>query len=208
MLPKIANDTIAIIGGGPSLKGFDWAPLKAIGWPIITVNNAWKLFPQALIGFFADARWWRLNGATMLEGFEGRIMTAAPQQRFVEHIRLTHLRREYNAPLGLAPDLVAGMDSGTMAVNLAYHLGARRIVLFGMDMTYEGDSHWHKEHVWETTPERYEQTFAPVLIKMIEALRQRGVSVIRATQPGVDAAPYHALDFHNMWTYPQSKALA
>ena len=43
--------------------------------------------------------------------------------------------------------VVTGKNSGYAAVNLAYHLGAERILLLGFDMKMRGDSrHWFGAH--------------------------------------------------------------
>lgn len=39
-----------------------------------------------------------------------------------------------------------GGNSGYQAVNLAYHLGARKIILLGFDMHRKHGGHWHGEH--------------------------------------------------------------
>lgn len=50
--------------------------------------------------------------------------------------------------LCLAPPIICrGANSGFQALNLAVHLGARRIVLLGYDMQRTGGlSHWHGDH--------------------------------------------------------------
>jgi len=46
------------------------------------------------------------------------------------------------------PDEVAwNRNSGASAINLAYHLGAKRVVLLGYDMRrVDGEPNWHKDH--------------------------------------------------------------
>lgn len=40
-----------------------------------------------------------------------------------------------------------GLNSGYQAINLAYHTGAKRIILLGYDMQHTGGkSHWHGDH--------------------------------------------------------------
>lgn len=40
----------------------------------------------------------------------------------------------------------SGGNSGFQAINLAVHLGVRRIVLVGFDMRTDNGIHWHGEH--------------------------------------------------------------
>lgn len=38
-------------------------------------------------------------------------------------------------------------NSGASAINLAWHLGASKVVLYGFDMRdVDGESHWHNDH--------------------------------------------------------------
>jgi len=52
-----------------------------------------------------------------------------------------------------------GSNSGYQAINLAYHLGARSIILLGFDMhNHGGKTHWFGEHPKEFKADtRYER---------------------------------------------------
>lgn len=191
---EASKRSVAIIGGGPSLSGFDFTKLRGRGYYVIAVNNAYKVAPWADLCFFADARWWRHHKSELLN-FEGSLVTSTADHKTVQHSRLVRLQREYNAPLSEDPTKVSGHDSGTMAVNLAYLMGARRIVLLGFDMTFEegGPTHWHDEHIWPTRKTLYEDRFKPKLAAMVEVLKAKGLRVTRATNPGVPNVEYCAL---------------
>lgn len=192
MLDTFRGRTVAIIGGGPSLAGFDLSGIPE-HWPKIAVNNSYRLLPDAEALFFADSRWWKVHQAEIIAHFRGEIITNCPDTKAVTHPRVHRLKREYHEPIGIG-DKIAGRDSGTMAVNLAANLGASKIVLFGIDMTYAGErSHWHQDHIWATSPQRYENTFAPVLSRMVAELRKRGIGVSRATEPGLSDIPFEPL---------------
>jgi hypothetical protein len=79
-----------------------------------------------------------------------------------------------------------GSNSGYQAINLAYHFGAKRIVLLGMDMHTDGHCHWRKRTV-ETTPGDFNQTLRQTMLpkfnSLVEPLREVGVEVFNAT-PG------------------------
>jgi len=200
-LPRLDGQTVAIIGGGLSLRDYDMERVRRTGWPVLAVNNAWKLAPWAVACFFADSRYWKRLREVVLQSYAGPLVTTTPDRLAVAHPRLIHMHRDQTADLATEPGVLAGLDSGTMTVNLAFHMGAKRIVLFGFDMTFEqgGSSHWHTgmadiDHIWPAKAERYQNQFAPKLIAMIETLKTHGVSVERATEPGVPNAPYIPLD--------------
>lgn len=199
MLPNFRGRTVAIIGGGPSLKSFDLSSIPA-DWAKIAVNNSYQLVPDADLLFFADARWYQAHYPALHKAWRGRMVSPCSDHRKVPPEEVFKIAREYNAPVGEISGTnfsdpktckVAGRDSGTMAVNFAWHCGAAEIVLFGFDMTFvDGQSHWHEGHEWPTTQIRYEQMFAPILAQMADILTSRSVRISRATNPGLPNIPY------------------
>lgn len=202
-LPAVrqVSDTVAVIGGGPSLRDFDLGVIPE-DWSIITVNNSYKLIAKPDVVFFADARWYKVHREELQHRFRGRMVTTFAEFQNVPLEEVPRIARDYKADLGVKdprPDptrnpsglALAGRDSGTMAVNLAYLLGAKNIVLFGFDMQFDGErSHWHGGHIWPTTEARYQNQFAPILVRMCRELSSRSVRVWRATQPGPSDIPY------------------
>jgi hypothetical protein len=90
----------------------------------------------------------------------------------------------------LEPDTVAGFDSGSRCVNLAFHTGARRAVLLGFDMRdYPLEEWWegnfHAAHREPPVPGSRESKFAPahriMAAKILEVCP--GFAVLNAT-PG------------------------
>lgn len=194
--------TVCIVGGGPSLKpggqGYDklmcarpapdvWPNTKWIG-----VNNAYEIAPWIDLLFFADCEWWKWNRNAVLRNFpEDKIIaTATSDVRDVNGERIKRLWRDRNN-WSEDPQKVHGWDGGTMCVNLAYHLGAAKIVLFGFDMQLgpKGESQWHTKHRRKTDAENYTLNFIPRLTKSVETLDKRGVLVVRCTDPGLSCIP-------------------
>lgn len=181
--------TVCIIGGGPSLKNYDISITK--GEACIAVNNSYEIAPWSQVLHFADCSWWQWNGKEVKASkFKGIITTATSDHESVNDPILKRLWRNRDYWSDDARYLY-GWDSGTQAVNLAYHLGAVKIVLFGIDMQVgkDGACQWHKKHKRDTRKENYAQKFAPRLIKAIKALEKKGIPVVRATAPGVAEAP-------------------
>lgn len=191
--------TFHIVGGGPSLKNKrstgDMSLRSQLNtddvW--IAVNNSYKLATWADILHFADCEWWRWNGAHVLETWpkDRLITTATSDVTHVNDKRIKRFWRDRNQ-FTKDPAKLHGWDSGTQAVNLAYHLGAAKIVLWGIDMRTgpQGETQWHKEHKRETNISNYAKKFAPSLAETVRQLGLLGVPVVRATDPGIPEAPY------------------
>jgi hypothetical protein len=154
------NDTVFIIGGGPSLKTPrpQRSQCARPDQRVIAVNNAFRLVDQPDVIFYADTRWWGWNKADIASNFPAgsspparrRSPTSIPAS--AAWGATTATTADTCAPgevvsLTDDPTLLSGPDSGSMAMNLAYHFGASRIVLLGFDMGFvEGESHWHPDH--------------------------------------------------------------
>lgn len=187
-----------IVGGGPSLKSQAvMALMKRCAeqsndvW--IVVNNSYKIAPWADILFFADCDWWNWNGEHVLKHWPEpkEIVTATSDHKSV---RLPRIRRMWRNRNHFDPDprKVHGYDGGCMSVSLAYHLGATKIVLWGIDggPGPDGATQWHKEHKRDTHIPNYAKKFRPHLAAAVRALAGLGVPVVRATEPGIPEAPY------------------
>lgn len=201
------GQTVVIVGGGPSLRPLiDDGTLKK--WheaypdvPWIVVNNAYKIAPWARILHFADCQWWRWNSEHVLKNWpqDRLITTATSDVTHVKHPRVKRFWRDRNK-WSFDPQKLHGWDSGTQAVNMAYHLGAKKIILLGFDMQPARDpktkrviaTQFHNEHQRDTAVQNYERRFAPVLRKCIEILGERGISVVRSTNPGLSNVPFVA----------------
>lgn len=140
-----------IIGGGPSLKGFDFSPIH--DRRVIGVNNAFKL------GAWVDACWWgdtrwRNHNFEELSRFPGLRVCCDPDPKDIPGI-FFFLRSRSRISKGLDP--VNGRvfwngNSGVSAINFAFHTGAHRVILLGFDMKFGGESkterNYHNEHTW------------------------------------------------------------
>jgi len=181
--------TITIIGGGPSVADIDWSPEKFPN--VIAVNNAWQIAPWAAILFFGDKRWWDKwgNRERVLKGFNNRIITCLLDYKDDPRLAYRELSGK-KADLD-DPTKVLAPDSGSKAICLAYHEGAKRIELAGFDVGLDeaGRSHFHDDHKEPSNPSNY-KTFADSHRWLHGALAERGVEVVRITKPGVQEIPY------------------
>jgi hypothetical protein len=136
-----------IVGGGPSLTGFDFARLRG---RILTVNESLlyllsvNLPPDAV--FSMDNNWARHRFCEMSR-FRGEKYLAV-QEFYWPYVdqaatMLARVRRS-----GLSDDPGAIHICGTSgygALNLAYLKRAREVYLLGFDMA---GGHWHPEPAW------------------------------------------------------------
>lgn len=134
-----------MIASGPSLCAEDVNRLK--GRRVLAINNNYQMAPWAEVLYACDGHWWGWHaGRPELEAFKGRKFTQdkeAAQKYGLEYVEGVD-EPGLSARLGR---IHLGSNSGIQAINLAYHLGAIRIVLLGFDMqATEGKKHWHEDH--------------------------------------------------------------
>lgn len=180
------SSTIVCVASGPTLTVEDLALVRGQA-PVVAVNDGIRLAPWADVLYSSDRTWWRYYGG--LVGFPGlkvgvgwRQGDATPIWHTPEIQVLTHTGAE---GLELDPTgLRTGGHSGYAAINLAVHLGARRIVLLG----YSGGSVGQKTHFFgrhpaglaESTEANFE-AFRRAYQTLLEPLSAAGVSVVNAT---------------------------
>lgn len=128
-----------LVGGGPSLKGFDWSLLY--NKQVIAINRAFEVCPKAQIIYFSDLRFWNWYSSKLLKHPAKKITGSR-----LEHSEVIHYKITGSRGLDLMQNcLRSGNSSGYAAINLAVHLGATRITLLGYDMAMgmQQETHWH-----------------------------------------------------------------
>jgi len=151
-----AGHDVFIIGGGFSLKDFDWDCLL----PELTIgcNTAFKLGPSICkICIFGDPSWFK-EFRSELKDFNAPIFTNHKQYEKSDISWLWYVKRKasglHHAALGW------NGNTGAAAINLALILGAKRVYLLGFDMQRKANrSNWHnhiirpaatKPHIYKT----------------------------------------------------------
>lgn len=187
-VPRAFPDaTIVCAASGPSLTTEDLD--ACAGLPKVAVNDTYRLIPEAVAIFAADAVWWARTSAAG---------ATAPHKYYLSGggicpITGVHrLARTGQTGLELEPTgLRSGGHSGYAAINLAYHLGARKIILLGYDMRSgpDGQHHWFGEHPDRSHP-RYAQ-WLPYYTELSAALAQEGVTLINASRVTVISTVRH-----------------
>lgn len=176
--PIWQSETVYLIGGGPSLKEFKWNRLK--GKRTIAINKAIEFWPHADVMYWTDGRiysWLKEK----IHSFKGLKFTirALPYEDKSIHI----LKKGKKFGLETARDTLAhGNNSGYAAINLAIHLGAKRIVLLGYDMGSDGkNSHFHDGYPVNATNENiYKNHFLPGFDIIEHLLNDKGIKILNA----------------------------
>lgn len=171
--------TVVCIAAGPSLTPEDVEHCRGKA-RVIAINKSWDLAPWADCFYSADHKWWQhRKGEPDFKGLKVALEDDLPRGV---------LRMRYRNFEGLERDrayLAQGGNSGYQAVNLAYHLGARRILLLGYDMQLTGGrSHWHGDH-----PDGLNNPAPPLIAEWVKAfatlakeLDVEGIDVVNCTR--------------------------
>lgn len=178
-----------VVGGGPSLNGFDWSLLK--GKRSIGVNLAFTKFEPTL-NFSMDTRFlnWLLQGKygqAAKEKFERlrayKVWLATYELSLPGEIFVVRVYKSYrNGLVAFTFDMTEGIghgnNSGYAALNLAVCLAANPIYLLGFDCKHEGKrSHWHKGHPIAQSPS-IAKSFIGYFDKQAPRIRAKGFRVI------------------------------
>jgi hypothetical protein len=129
--------TACLIGTGPSLTKEQIETAQRKGFALCGVNNTWKLAPLAVL-YACNYQWWKHYWCDELALYPAQKWTTnrdAAREFWLNYIA------ETNRPgLSTSPDIVHhGHGSGYTLLNLAYLMGAERIVLLGYDLKYAPD---------------------------------------------------------------------
>lgn len=136
-----------ILGGGPSLCGFDFEQLR--GRNVIGCNSAFLPLGVGIvpITFFSDKKWHDTFHKPIAQyvAAGGEVFTQC--EALVAYSDYPYLKILKRRPRGLHNDAIGfNGNSGCSAVNLALILGAQRVLLLGFDCrppAINGRSHWH-----------------------------------------------------------------
>lgn len=171
IIPIWKNETVWIIGGGPSiLKQFNipddiingvkqkTLPMSRLSrfmkslhhQHVIGINATYLLGNWVDIVFFHDEVFFQDHKETLLK-HPGRLMTC--NNRFLNRPeeRVEYIPKDRTKVLGIHTDATKiswNYNSGAAAISLAAHLGAKRIILLGFDMGGGStpETHFHTEH--------------------------------------------------------------
>lgn len=167
------ESTVVCLGTGPSLTQQDVDHVRGKA-KVIAVNDAYRLAPWADALYACDAKWWNWHkGAPSFAGLKFGLQMGARHWPGVQIVGKTGSHGIEWRRVGIR----TGNNSGYQAINLAIHLGAKRILLLGYDMS---GTHFFGRHRDGSLP-----PFAVCLkafATMVPDLKAHDVSVINCTR--------------------------
>lgn len=182
------NNEAFIVGGGPSLIGFDWGNLE--GKFIIAINRAYEVLPDAQIVYFTDNDYWERHKVEMKKhkGMLCRGRIARRPDIVDPDVTEFQLQPQPSGWSDQYGELYHGSNSTYACIQLAAQLGFNKIRLLGIDMKHNGVynrgkknnlgvTHWHNGHR-RTDPSTAYKMFMGHYSKMVPLAKQRGVEII------------------------------
>lgn len=176
--PWWADKPVYIIGGGPSLRGFDFRRLAALDAYVLGVNQAMFDAPcdagLTVDQDFLNKRWDALAEAAqrievIIAGCTGRLPGAV------------NMAKNWGGGLSADPKLVMSCgSSGYAAVNAAVLKRAKKIILLGFDYSTAGGAHYHNAYPWFEPHDAWSQ-WAMQYESMPPLLDALGVTVLNAS---------------------------
>jgi hypothetical protein len=192
-------DRIVCVASGPSLTVEDCAAVLdaqiAGRCRVLVVNRTWERLPSADAMYAADGSFWRKYYPAIQRSFRGELWTCdkmAPKDYSINYVEINRTSRG----LCLAERCInSGRNGGYQAINLAFHFGARQIILLGYDMQRTGgQKHWHEDYddiqLTNGEPSRWVNYFP----QLAADLERAGVEVVNCTrQTALDCFPKSTL---------------
>lgn len=170
--------TAVIIASGPSAGEADLSLCK--GWPVVVVNDCFRLYPDADLLYACDRQWWDIHQRDT-QGFAGERWTQCAET--AQKYGLSHIAGEPGAGFSSRRGLIFyNWNSGAQAMQLAWQMGARRLILIGFDCGKIKDKvHWFGDHPRGLVNESPWQMFIGAFELMAKDCEKLGIEVINTS---------------------------
>jgi hypothetical protein len=135
-----------LIASGPSLTQEQVNQCRGRA-TVIAINDNYLMAPWADYLYFCDGKWYQWHkDKPEFKNFKGKIITQ--DEKAAKEGGFEYMPSRPEEGLSTEPGFIhQGSNSGYQAINLAYHLGGRRILLIGYDVQFTGGkAHWFGEH--------------------------------------------------------------
>lgn len=181
--PVWQGATVYIVAGGSSVGSQNLDLLR--GRKVIAINSSYETVPFAQYLFFADVRWYNDHRKRRwFLRFAGQKVTCSDAVE--NNPKVLRLRRVKPPPGFVEERNAVACQKSSMqgGMNMAVHLGAKRLVLLGADgcRAPDGRTHHHAPHKWPNKPGNRTWDIQLPEVKLIaEPLKQRGIEVINTS---------------------------
>lgn len=178
--------TAIILCSGPSLTADQVEAVRLAGYTTIAVNSTFRVAPWATMLYAADYLWLKTNMADIERSFKGLLFTQEsaaaarwPQIRYIRGANKEGLGTTRIHPNG---------NSGVGAINLAFIMGYRKIVLLGFDMQAgpNGEKHHHPDHPHPLPQSLLFEEWKFKLPKVAADLEREGCDVVNCSPRASD----------------------
>jgi len=199
-----------VVGGGPSLRGFDWDLLK--GELVIGTNRVYEYFDPSIL-FGIDKRFF-LNiiqgkyGESAREKFYAskamkfRVNTGGDDELKDMGFATVKNAGKSGATKSLNDGLKTGGNSGYCAINLAMCLGATEIYLLGFDM--RGDADGNQAHFHDGHPNKQTENVYAGFLKHFPGIekeaQERGVNIFNVHDGSSAIECFRSIDLYMLRT--------
>lgn len=175
-----------VVGGGPSLRGFDFSRLR--GERIIAINRAFEYLPFAEILFSMDFRFYSdIRMSREFQAFRGRKIWIDTKGFPYKGVEILKSGPCDGMTAHFAQGIATGGNSGHAALNLALILGADPIYLLGFDFRHadDGRTHFHGGYGYADRPGKLEE--------YLERLEAAAPAIVASGRSVVNLSPDSAL---------------
>jgi hypothetical protein len=183
--PRRPDEVTVVFGGWSATRvALDLLPGHVIG-----VNESALALPRCddlvtMDRLFVENRWDAVRARRMNSWVRRQALRRVGPQAFpwLHVFDCDHGTAEFSAE----PGWLNGKHSGACALNRAWQLAPRRVLLVGLDLQCgpSGEPYWHAPHCWRpggaTTPGKYQQ-WASELRAAALAFRDAGIEVLNCS---------------------------
>lgn len=178
-----ADDVCFVICSGESV-GPQAKTIRRLKGRFVAVKHGVLLRPDADVLFLSGEAFTEVCNP-LIQRFTGTyvIVRSRHSPELPESVKRVTRTKQHEQLCELR-DHVCGYDSGTSAINVAYHFGARTIVLLGYDMT---GGHFCK-HPLQNPPQDHFRNHMSPLKKLNEDAQRKGVRIVNCSPTSVVTA--------------------
>lgn len=200
------------IGTGPSLSLEQIESARRKEFALFGCNNVHQIVPDLDVLFATNAQWWDFYWGRNDGPREHKCEKWTNNDESAHKYQLNFIRGVDRPALSVKPDRIHhGHSSGFCLVNLAFLMGAARIVLLGYDLKYAPDYDGRERHIG-CAPRHYfgeypgalqhwpkvsvEKGIHVQLLKQYETVAAQGAVEIINCTPGsaIDCFPRNTID--------------